>query len=138
MPIVHFHLPESLAGREQVETIAEKATAIYAEALDSPVERIRVYTHIVPDYCIAVGGKTVAAGASPAPFFEFFVLKGRPLMQRNRVAAEFTDMLSLTLACDASIIRGVCNEVEPDNWSIAGKPASAIRQAEITARAGTH
>ena len=138
MPIVHFHLPERLAGREQVEAVAAKATAIYAEVLDSPVERIRVYTHILPDYCVSVGGKTLNAGAPPAPFFEFFVLKGRSLEQRHRVSAGFTEMLSLTLGCDASIIRGVCNEVEPDNWSIAGKPASAVRQGEIASRAGTH
>ena len=113
----------------------EQATQIYAEVLDSPVDRIRVFVDLHAPNLIGVGGKLVSKGGKNAPFFEFIVMKGRSLEQRQAIAEQFTNILAVTLKVDKADIRGNCYTVEPENWSIAGSLASEIRKAEIEARA---
>ena len=135
MPIVKFHLADKDISEGQIESVIEQATQIYAEVLDSPVDRIRVFVDLHAPNLIGVGGKLVSKGGKNAPFFEFSVMKGRSLEQRQAIAEQFTDMLAVTLKVDKADIRGNCYTVEPENWSIAGSLASEIRKAEIEARA---
>ncbi len=135
MPIVKFHLVDRDICDEQIEQIVEQATAIYADVLDSPIDRIRVFIELhAPNLC-GVGGKLVSRGGPNAPFFEFIVLKGRTVAQRQAIAARFTDMLVSVLHVNKSDVRGNCFTVEAENWCIAGELASEVRKAEIEARA---
>lgn len=135
MPIVKFHLVDKDISDEQIEAVVEKATAIYADVLDSPIDRIRVFIELFAPNLVGVGGKLVSKGGKNAPFFEFIVMKGRSLEQRSAIAEQFTAMLADVLEVDRADIRGNCYTVEPENWSIAGSLASEIRKAEIDARA---
>lgn len=135
MPIVKFNLVDIDLSDEQIELVVEKATQIYADVLDSPVDRIRVLVNLLAPNLVGVGGKLVSKGARNAPFFEFIVMKGRTLSQRETIAEQFTAMLVDVLRVERANVRGNCYTVEPENWSIAGNLASEIRKAEIESRA---
>jgi phenylpyruvate tautomerase PptA (4-oxalocrotonate tautomerase family) len=135
MPIVNFHLVEGMTSPEQNERLLVGACRLYAEVLDSPVDRIRAFitTHR-PDQ-FAAGGGLVSANGVHAPFFDFIVLEGRTLEQRQRLHVGFTDLLVDVLGVPRKVIRGGCRRVEPEDWSIGGTLASEVRAAEIRARA---
>ncbi len=134
MPIATFHISEALLTAESSARILEQASAIYAQELDSPVERTRVFINRYQAGSVAVGGQVCSASGSPAAFFEFIVLEGRPFAQRKQIAERFTALLSDVLAVDAAAIRGRCSQVKPEDWFIAGAPASEIRKREVEAR----
>ena len=103
MPIVKFHLADKDISDGQIESVIEQATQIYAEVLDSPVDRIRVFVDLHAPNLIGVGGKLVSKGGKNAPFFEFIVMKGRSLEQRQAIAEQFTNILAVTLKVDKGI-----------------------------------
>lgn len=134
MPVAKFHLSETLISKESARQILQQASAIYAEVLDSPIERTRVFiSSYNPDY-VAVGGEVCSDSEAVMAFFEFIVLEGRPLAQRTAIGEQFTQLLCNILNIDRSLVRGYCSLVRPEDWYIAGNPASAIRKAEVDAR----
>ena len=66
-----------------------------------------------------------------APYFEFSVLDGRPLDQRQRLLGGFTELMVEILEVDRALVRGQCKRVSPEEWSIGGQPASELRAADI-------
>lgn len=137
MPIATFHLVEGQYDDNAVGHLLIDASRLYAQVLDSPMDRVRTFAKLYRQQYCAVAGQLVAAGASAAPFFEFIVLAGRPVEQRHALLQGFTDLLVEHLNVDRKLIRGMAIEVDPDDWAIAGEPASLLRRAEIEARAGT-
>jgi len=135
MPIVNFHLIEDQHTDEQLRTLLVEASALYARVLESPIERVRVFINLRPPGLVAVAGVSVVDDGVCAPFFDCLVLAGRSLAQRHSLLAGFTDLLVNVLGAQRASIRGVCRPVDPENWGIAGVPASVQRAAEIEARA---
>lgn len=133
MPIAHLHVIDPTP--EQKRELLQRASEAYAEAFESPVERVRVFIHAYPADCAAVGGIPVSEGAPPAPFFSLLAMGGRPIEQQQRAVKVFTDLLEDVLGVDRSLIRGMVTEANPDTWGIAGEPASKVRAAELAARA---
>lgn len=135
MPIVNFHLVEGRATPDQAERLLKAASALYAEVLSAPVERIRAFItpHAADQFL--VGTELASKNGLHAPFFDFIVLEGRPLEQRQRLLTGFTDLLVEILGVHRDLIRGICRRVHPEDWSIGGNPASVLREAEIRARA---
>lgn len=133
MPVLNLHLVAGQHAPERVERLLVACSALFAEVLRCPVDRIRVFVteHAPRQMCI---GGQLADQAPPAPFFSFYVLEGRSLEDRQRLLAGFVDLIADILAVDRSRIRGCVQRVEPEDWSIGGVPASALRQAEIEAR----
>ena len=134
MPIMQVHLQTSAYSQEQVHHFLERASQVYAEVLESPIERVRIFIHDYPAEFIAVGGKVTSDSGVLAPFFEAFLMEGRPLSQQHAVLERITDVLVECFEADRSLIRGVCNMVSPERWGIAGQPAAAARAAELAAR----
>ncbi len=135
MPIVNFHLVEGMSTPEQDERLLIGACQLYAEVLKAPMERIRAFiTPHRPGQFAVAGGLCVRNGLH-APYFEFIVLEGRSLEDRHRLMRRFTDLLVDTLNVRRDLIRGSCRRVEPQDWAIAGEPASVIRKDEVAARA---
>ena len=133
MPIAHFHLVDPTPG--QCRRIIEEATRIYAEAFESPADRIRIFVQSYPSTAVGVGGVVVADGATQAPFFTALAMAGRPVRQRHRVLEEFTALLAEVLDVDPGSVRGHVVDIDPENWGIGGQPASVLRAAELAARA---
>jgi 4-oxalocrotonate tautomerase family enzyme len=134
MPIMQVHLQTSAYSQEQVHHFLERASTVYAEVLDSPIERVRIFIHDYPAGYIAVGGKVSSDTGVLAPFFEAFMLEGRPISQQHAVLEHITDVLVECFHSERSLVRGVCTMVSPEHWGIAGKPAAAARAAELSAR----
>lgn len=131
MPIVNVHLVAGLHTPEQQVQLLDQLSRTYAAILDSPLERVRAYVtpHRPADW--ATGGVV----GEPAPYFTAIVLAGRPVQQRQRLLAAFTDILVAVLGVDRRLVRGHIIQVDPDDWAIGGVPASAVRREEIAARA---
>ncbi len=69
------------------------------------------------------------------PLIQITILEGRAVAQKHRLLREITALVSEVLEAPKERIRVCINEVPPDNWGIAGEPASVVRAAEIKARA---
>lgn len=134
MPIVTYHL---VAGRHEPQAVAEllrRSCALFAEVLQCPVDRVRAFAQEHPPALACVGGHLVADGAGEAPFFHVVLLEGRPAQQRQALLSGFTDLVVDQLGADRSRVRGGIWLVAPEDWAIAGVPASVTRHDEIAAR----
>lgn len=134
MPVVNFHLTEGMFTEAQAKALLTGAAGEYAAVLEAPMARIRAFITPHPPAYFFAGGDVVSENDCHAPFFEFFVLEGRSLEQRQHLIAKFTELLVEHLGVEKSTIRGYCTRVSPDEWGIGGQPASALRQVEIEAR----
>jgi 4-oxalocrotonate tautomerase family enzyme len=130
MPIVQVHLLAGEHAPSQVADLLRALTTRYAEVLDAPVERIRAFVTEHPPQHWATGGEV----GVEAPYFTALVLADRPVEQRRRLIGAFTDVIAGVLGVDRRLIRGRIEPVDPDDWGIAGIPASAARRSEIDAR----
>lgn len=135
MPVVNFHLVDGVSTPVQDAQLLSSATQLYCEVLQAPIERVRAFITPHAPGRFAVAGQLVADGAPHAPVFDFIVLEGRPLDQRQRLMAGFTDLLVDILGVRRELIRGSCRRVEPEDWCIGGQPASVLRADEVRARA---
>lgn len=137
MPVVRFHLADDQYSTTQVQRLLTSASQAYSHLLDSPVQRVRAFARLyAPELCV-VAGEPVSEGGPPAPYFELIVLSGRPVEQRQMLLRSFTDLIVEHLGADRELVRGRAIEVAPEDWSIAGEPASVRRRDEIAARAAT-
>lgn len=131
MPIFEVHV---LAGRHPAGRLADLLATLterYATVLGSPVERVRGYVTEHPPEHWATAGET----GVEAPYVTAIVLAGRPAEQRHRLLAELTDGVVEVLGAEREQVRVRIIQVDPDDWGIAGVPASARRAAEIATRA---
>lgn len=134
MPILNFHLVQGQHTVASVETLLLKASALFAEVLACPVDRVRVFvTEHAPQH-MCIGGKLVSHEEQVAPYFSFIVLEGRSPQDRQHLLAGFTDLLVEILGAPRDMIRGGIVPVAPADWNIGGQLASNLRQAEIEAR----
>ncbi|WP_028007364.1 tautomerase family protein [Solimonas flava] len=134
MPILTIHLAEGQYSQVQCKRLLAEASRIYAEILKSPIERVRAVIELHRPSMAAVGGIPVDESGVRAPYFHFLVLKGRPLEERQRLLQRFTDLIVEILEVDRSLVRGGCWPIEPENWAIAGIPASTVRASELAGR----
>ena len=134
MPVVNFHLISQKTTPSQDERLLKEAAKLYSEVLKSPMERVRAFitTHAAEQFVVA--GELVSNNGLHAPYFDFIVLEGRPLEERHRLMAGFTDLLVDILGVKRDLVRGSCRRVEPEDWSIGGVSASELRANEIKAR----
>lgn len=134
MPVVNFHLLEGTTTPEQEELLLLGACRLYADVLGSPMERVRAFITAHSAQRFAVAGALVSVNGVHAPFFDFIVLDGRPLYQRQALLAGFTDLLVGILGVCREDVRGACRRVHPEEWGIGGVPASELRKSEVEAR----
>ncbi len=134
MPILTVRLKQEAWTREQLNDFMLKASELYAAALECPIDRVRVFLDLYDPDNVAVAGRISAETGTQAAYFDFLALEGRPLKQRHELLEGFTDLLQNILGIDRSIIRGACLNIAPEDWAIAGTPASVARQKEIEAR----
>lgn len=128
MPVVTFTTPRGLLDAAAETRLLERASQLYAEILDSPIDRIRAFHVALSETGYATGGQ---AGGQPAPYFEFVVLQGRPPEQRHKLMRAFSDLLATETGVDLRHIRGMCRNVAAEDWCIAGTPASEARKDHV-------
>jgi 4-oxalocrotonate tautomerase len=134
MPLINIHLIEGYFSDQQAVELLEQAAGLYSEVLKSPVERIRAFiTPHAPSHSF-VAGDRVSNNRLHAPYFEFIVLDGRPLEERQALLKGFAQLISQILKVELKLVRGHCRRVSPEEWGIGDTPASDLRKAEIEAR----
>lgn len=132
MPVIFFTVPEDMLCERGQADLVVRASAIFAKELASPVDRIRAFVNVHHPWQSAVGGVT---DGMPALFFEFVMLKGRPSEQRLALMKRFSDLLVELTGADIAAVRGMCRQIDPDDWCIAGEPASVARADHVAALA---
>ncbi|MFR9806501.1 tautomerase family protein [Pseudonocardia sp. RS010] len=145
MPILTFHLVDGRHAPERVRALLRDCCQVYADVLGSSMERVRAFVSLhAPELTFVAGrfadesvGPVGGPGDLSAPFFQFIVLRGRPLEQRQRLLVAFTDLAVEHLGVHRELVRGRAIEVEPVDWAIAGTSAAERRADEIAARAVT-
>lgn len=135
MPILNITLVEGQQEQAQIDALMLRCSEFYAELLGAPIERVRVFVNVLPIGQACIGGVLSSAGAPTAPFFSGLALEGRPIEDRHGILTGITDLLVEIIGCDRAWVRGMVHVVNPENWGIAGVPASVARKAEIDARA---
>ncbi len=135
MPVVNFHLLAGHSSAEQDERLLVEASRLYSEVLKAPMERVRAFITTHPASQFAVAGVPCSSGGLHAPFFEFIVLEGRSLEERQRLSQGFTELLVEVFGVHRELVRGRCQRVAAEDWSIGGEPASVLRAEEVAARA---
>lgn len=131
MPVAKFHVSGFTGEAQVIRTFLKRVSETYAEILECPQERVRVYFLPCSADMAAIEGKV------PGPlsaFFDFVVLEGRPLEQRQAIARSFCKLIHEVLGVDVGRVRGQCIRVEPGDWCIGGQFASDLRKSEIEAR----
>ncbi|MFV0457856.1 MAG: tautomerase family protein [Actinomycetales bacterium] len=136
MPVAHFHLTD--CSDEQRRDLLVQASRSYAEILQAPIERVRIFVHALPAAAVAVGGVPLDETGGTAPYFTALMMRGRPEQVRARLLAEFTDLCVSVLGAQRDSVRGLITEIDPAGWGIGGRPASAVRADEIAQRARAH
>jgi 4-oxalocrotonate tautomerase family enzyme len=111
-----------------------RTAALFAEIIESPVDRIRTQVHELPADSFAVGGVPIADSGVQAPFITLDVLEGRPLAQHTELIERISRLVADLVGVPLDRIRLRVNEVEPSGWGIGGVPASELRQREIESR----
>ena len=134
MPIVNFHLVANTYSDEQCQQLLEKSSQLYAEVLESPIIRVRAFINVYEAKMMSVSGQVIKDYTLAAPYFEFIVLAGRSIEQRQRLLIGFTELIKEILGVEASLIRGCCRHVEPEDWCIGGITANNLRAKEIQER----
>lgn len=135
MPVVNFHLVHAHCSAEQKQRLLKGACQLYSQVLRSPMERVRALITLHGADEFAVAGEVTGVNGLHAPFFEFIVLEGRPLGERQALLSGFTELLVEILAVERSLVRGRCIRVEPQDWAIGGQGADVLREQEIRERA---
>ncbi len=133
MPVLQVYLDTSQHEQGDLNRFLKKASAAFASRLSCPEDRIRVYIHHTPRALCAIGG-SIDPSTTQAPFFQFYLLAGRPPEQKIGLLPDFTSLLASELAIPAELIRGFCTHVPPQDWGIAGIPAAIEREDEIAGR----
>lgn len=135
MPVLEYHLVDGECTAAQHEVLLRRSAALYAEVLRSPMDRVRVFITLHPPALWFAAGETAAVERSPAPYFSFIVLEGRPVEECQRLLSGFTDLLVEIVGAPRDRIRGGCWPVRPEHWAVGGVPASVLRAEEIRKRA---
>lgn len=90
------------------------------------MDRVRGFVRLYsPQMCLAAG-EIVADGTPAAPYFEFLVLTGRPLEQRQTLRAAFTNLIVEHLGSPRAIPKR-CVRAVVGEYASARAVASTVR-----------
>jgi 4-oxalocrotonate tautomerase family enzyme len=115
--------------------LLEQTAALFAEIMESPVDRVRTQVHELPSDSFAVGGIPISESGVQAPFITLDVLEGRPDAQHAALIERISALVGDLVGVEPDRVRLRINEVKPLDWGIGGVPASVLRQREIESRA---
>jgi len=134
MPVVVFNLTRGFTTQKQNEDLLKEACKSYSKVLGSPMARVRASIVLREPELNAVAGDLVSKNNLHAPIFDFLVMEGRPLNEKQSLLTEFSQLLVDILGVDHDLIRGRCISVNPEEWIIGDTPADILRQKEIESR----
>jgi len=141
MPVAHINLLEGHSRAELRQVIVEVSEAM-SNILQAPKDRLIVWISEHKPHLWGLGGvpadEALANGSLAElelPFVQMALMDGRPREQAHALIETVSEILARVLDCDKQKIRIHIAPADPDRWGIGGVPASALRAAEIAARA---
>jgi 4-oxalocrotonate tautomerase family enzyme len=134
MPLIQIDLMEGHDDAVYRELI-ERCTALYADAVQAPVERFRAQINVVPAAQWGLGG--VAAPERVSPLIRIALMEGRTPEVLRALMADMSALVAEILGIGIENTRVFMTEIPVTHWGIGGIPASEVRASEIAARATT-
>ena len=114
-----------------------EAAELFAEIIESDIERVRTQVHELPADDFAVGGIPISESGVQAPFVTLDLFRGRPASQHRALCERIPPLVAEIVGCPVERTRLRINEVFPEGWAIGGVQASELRKAEIETRTRT-
>ena len=133
MPFLRIDMAAPVDPELKRQLLARSAE-LFAEIIESPVDRIRTQVHELPADSFAVGGVPIAESGVQAPFITLDVLEGRPITQHTELIERVSRLVAELVGVPLERVRLRVNEVKPSGWGIGGMPATELRQQEIASR----
>ena len=133
MPFLRVDLAAPVAPEIKRELLRRTAE-LFAEIIESPVDRIRTQVHELPAASFAVGGVPIAESHEQAPFITLDLFRGRPVEQHTALIERVSRLVADLVGAPIERVRLRINEVDPGCWGIGGVAASQLRKPEIDAR----
>lgn len=112
-----------------------ETAVLFAEIIESDVDRVRTQVHELPATDFALGGVPIAESGEQAPFITLDLFRGRPASQHQALCERIPRLVADLLDVPIERTRLRINEVFPEGWAIGGVQASELRRREIEARA---
>ncbi|MEZ5375126.1 MAG: tautomerase family protein [Acidimicrobiales bacterium] len=140
MPVANINV---LAGhpRPVLKQLLREVSRVYAEVLESPIERVQVWITEIDPELYAIGGEpadeVLARGDRSQleiPLARLVMMENRPLSQVETAITRLTEVIARVLGADAGRVRVEAQPVAAERWGIGGIPAAILRRDEIAAR----
>jgi len=130
MPVAHINLLEGHSRAELRQVIVEVSEAM-SNILQAPKDRLIVWISEHKPHLWGLGGVPADEALANGSLAELEL----PFVQAHALIETVSEILARVLDCDKQKIRIHIAPADPDRWGIGGVPASALRAAEIAARA---
>ena len=137
MPYLRVDLAGPVDGSVKRQLLGRGAEE-FARIVDSPVERVRTQVLEWPPDSFAVGGVPISESGQQAPIIWVEMLEGRPPEIYGQLVSGLSELVAAILGIGLDRVRVRINEIRPELWGIAGRPAAEVRGAEIAARQADH
>jgi 4-oxalocrotonate tautomerase family enzyme len=133
MPYLRVDLAGPVDGSVK-RALLSRCAEEFARIVDSPVERVRTQVLEWPADGFAVGGIPISESNEQAPLIWIEMLEGRPERIYGELIEQLSELVAGILGIGLDRVRVRINEIRPQLWGIAGRPAAEVRGAEMAAR----
>ena len=120
---------------ELTRELLQRTAELFAEIIESSIDRVRTQVHELPAESFAVGGIPISESGVQAPFITLDLFRGRPAEQHRALVERIPALVAELVGCPIERTRLRINEVFPEGWGIGGVQASELRRREIESRA---
>lgn len=134
MPFLRIDLAAPIDPEMKRRLLVETAQ-LFADIIESDIDRVRTQVHELPGDDFAVGGVPISESGVQAPFVTLDLFRGRPASEHRSLCERIPALVAEIVGCPIERTRLRINEVFPEGWAIGGVQASELRRAEIEARA---
>lgn len=134
MPFLRVDLAAPVDPDVKRRLLVETA-GLFAEIIESDIDRVRTQVHELPGDDFAVGGVPISESGVQAPFITLDLFRGRPAAQHRALCERIPPLVADIVGCPVDRTRLRINEVFPEGWAVGGVQASELRRAEIERRA---
>lgn len=121
MPTIEAFIAEGYSHRQKHDLI-EAMTHAVVDAIDAPIDSIRVILNEVATHDAGIGGKTGAA----ISVAQAFLIAGRSIEQKRRLIAGLTVVMAALPGVDSGGVRIIIKDIPNTDFGIAGQTAQSL------------
>jgi 4-oxalocrotonate tautomerase family enzyme len=121
MPTIEAFIAEGYSHRQKHDLI-EAMTHAVVDAIDAPIDSVRVILNEVGTHDAGIGGKTGAA----ISIVQAFLIAGRSIEQKRRLIAGLTVVMAALPGVESGGVRIIIKDIPNTDFGIAGQTAQSL------------